>query len=100
MRLDLVGEIMNIDDDGFDSGLDELVEIMVEQGLSARADQRFRTVIRQRAHPRAETRRQQHRVGDPHRSVHASPREGARIREDSLHTTSSALPRPDAQGNA
>ena len=46
MRLDLVGEIMDVDDRLFEAGLGEPVEHMVDQGFAADGDERLGDRVR------------------------------------------------------
>ena len=63
MRLHLVGEVVDVDDDGVDAGFLEAVEDMVEKRAAGDLDQRLGLRQRQRAHARAEAGGEQHGAG-------------------------------------
>jgi len=68
MRLDLSGEVMNVDDRLLDTGLRQSIERMVEHRLAADLNQRLRQRIGNRAHALPEAGRQHDRPADRRRS--------------------------------
>ena len=55
MRLQLIGEIVDIDDEAPRAAFRQTIEHMVDQRFTTDLDQRFRPVVGQGTHPGAET---------------------------------------------